>query len=68
MLKTAKGYDKFRNWSESYGGFSYNYREKDIIINYIKNQREHHRKISFREEVENLLKEYGLDFDQSDWS
>ena len=68
MLKTATGYEKFKSWSEGYGGFTYQYRDKDMLINYIKNQREHHRKISFREEVEKLLKEFGIDFDETEWS
>ncbi len=68
LLKTTKGYERFKSWSEGYGGFTYNIKDKEMIINYIKNQRDHHRKVSFKEEIEKILKEYGLDFDQIEWS
>jgi len=34
------------------------------IIEYIKNQKEHHRKETFFEEYKRLLKEYGIDYDE----
>jgi len=37
-------------WQSGYGVFSHGYREKDTVIKYIKNQEEHHKKKSFREE------------------
>jgi len=55
--------EKF-SWQEGYGAFSY--RKSDIpqIINYIKNQQEHHRKKSFREEYLELLQEFNVDYDE----
>jgi hypothetical protein len=32
-----------------------------MIINYIKNQQEHHKKESFEEELSRLLKEHGIE-------
>ena len=50
------------NWSnqrfkrqEGYGAFSVSYSEKDKVINYIKKQKEHHRKKSFKEEMVEIL-------------
>ena len=49
-------------WQSGYGVFSYSYREKDKIINYVKNQEEHHREKSFREEYLDLLKSFEISF------
>jgi hypothetical protein len=37
---------------------------KDLIINYIKNQIEHHRLTSFEDELKALLIENGIEFDE----
>ena len=34
------------------------------VINYIKNQKEHHRKISFVEEYDKFLQRFEVDFDE----
>ncbi len=49
-------------WQSGYGVFSHGYREKSIIIDYVKNQEEHHRNKSFREEYMAFLKSYEIDF------
>jgi putative transposase len=35
-----------------------------MIINYIKNQKEHHRITSFEDELRALLIEHGIEFDE----
>ena len=37
---------------------------KDILINYVKNQEEHHRNKTFREEYIALLEEHGVVYDE----
>ena len=37
------------------------------LSNFIKNQREHHKTVSFKEEFEAIVKEAGLDFDPQSW-
>jgi REP element-mobilizing transposase RayT len=54
--------EKFE-WQSGHGSFSYSDRDVDMIINYIKNQEEHHRKRSFREEYKALLNELDIEFD-----
>ena len=49
-------------WQSGYGVFSHGYREKNIIIDYVKNQEEHHCKKSFRAEYMSFLKSYDIDF------
>jgi len=68
IKKASNSYIKDRNlcpykfeWQSGYGVFSHGYREKGVIIDYIKNQ-EHHRKKSFRQEYLTFLKSYEIDF------
>ena len=63
-LKTNNSFPRFDGWSREYAGFSYGLRDKDMIVNYIKNQKEHHRKVTFREEYIAFLKENGLTVDE----
>ena len=39
-------------------------KDKDKLIEYVKNQEEHHRKVTFREEYIALLNEHGIEFDE----
>ena len=36
---------------------------KDNLIEYVRNQEEHHKRISFREELVTLLSEHKVEFD-----
>jgi putative transposase len=38
-MKASGKFPKFTFWQEGYGAFTYSIREKDMIINYIKNQK-----------------------------
>jgi putative transposase len=68
MLKRTVGFEQFTAWSEGYAALSCSMRDKDMIINYIKNQREHHKKVSFRDEYVAMLEEMGMVLDERDWS
>lgn len=52
------------NWQEGYGAFSYRRRDVDEICRYIQNQQEHHKRISFKEEYANLLKDFAIDYEE----
>ena len=54
----------FSNWQEGYGAFTYSVKEKDRLIEYVKNQEEHHRKKTFKDEYIDLLKEHEIEFDE----
>lgn len=45
-------------WQEGYGAFSYSHSALDNVINYIANQKEHHKKRTFREEYIEILKNF----------
>jgi putative transposase len=49
-------------WQEGFGSFSIGISGVADTIHYIQTQEEHHRKKSFREELENFLKKHGCDY------
>lgn len=63
-MKQSGKFKKFTGWQNGYGAFTYSMREKDIIINYIKNQKEHHQKEDFFDEYKRLLKENEIEVDE----
>ena len=63
-LKNNPDFPRFDGWSREYAGFSYGLRDKDMIVNYIKNQKEHHRRMTFREEYMAFLQENGMPIDE----
>ncbi len=44
-------------WQEGFGAFTVSIKDVAIVLNYIKNQEEHHKKKSFKEEYLEFLKE-----------
>jgi REP element-mobilizing transposase RayT len=52
------------DWQEGYGGFSIGVSQVASTIEYIKNQKAHHKKISFEEEYRSFLKKHGIEFDE----
>jgi len=63
-LKSHLGFPDFEGWSDGYAALTYSWRDKDMIVNYIKNQREHHKKESFEDEFRQLLIEQGITIDE----
>ena len=63
-MKASGFFPNFRGWGIKYCALSYSYKERDIIINYIKNQQEHHKKESFHDEIERFFREYGIGVDE----
>ncbi len=63
-MKESGKFPDFNGWQDGYGAFTYNIRERDMIINYVKKQKEHHRKESFYDEYKRLLIENGVEFDE----
>ena len=51
-------------WQDGYGVFSVSKSAIPSVINYIKNQPEHHSNQSFEEEYVALLKKHGVDYDE----
>ena len=54
---------KFKfNWQGGFGAFSYSHSDLDNVIRYIMNQKEHHRKKTFKEEYYEFLRKYDIEF------
>ncbi len=52
------------SWQEGYGAFSHSHSHLDNVVKYILNQEQHHGRITFGEEYNELLKEYEVDYDE----
>jgi REP-associated tyrosine transposase len=51
-------------WQAGYGAFSVSQSNVDAVTKYIENQEEHHRKITFQDELRALLHRHGIEFDE----
>ncbi|MEX0647108.1 MAG: IS200/IS605 family transposase [Balneolaceae bacterium] len=51
-------------WQEGYGAFSYSRSHLNRVYHYIRNQKEHHKKKTFREEYIELLKKFNVDYNE----
>jgi REP element-mobilizing transposase RayT len=51
-------------WQSGYGAFSVSQSDADAVITYIRNQAQHHRKMSFQDEYRRLLERYRVAFDE----
>ncbi len=49
-------------WQDGYGFFTYSYRDRSDIIQYVENQQVHHNEISFKDEYLQTLKEMDVEF------
>jgi len=49
-------------WQEGYGAFSYSHSALDSVIAYINNQKEHHKKKTFKEEYKDFLKKFQIEY------
>jgi REP element-mobilizing transposase RayT len=63
-MKESGKFPAFIGWQEGYGAFTYTVNEKDRVIEYIMNQKEHHRKETFYDEFKRLLIENKVSFDE----
>ena len=52
------------SWQEGYGAFSIGISGVDDTIAYIKNQASHHKRITFVQEFEAILKKHGMEFEE----
>lgn len=64
-LKQHPGFPYFKGWANGYTALTYSYNDKKVLIEYIKNQQQQHKHISFKEELKGLLTEQGVDIGES---
>lgn len=51
-------------WQDGYGMFSISNGHLDAVINYINNQEEHHKVVSFQDELRKIFKQCGVEYDE----
>jgi len=64
-MKNGNLFPGFNGWADGYGSFTCSYMDMGRLIDYIKNQQDHHRKKTFEEEYRNLLNESGIKIDET---
>jgi len=57
---------EFRNfqWQRGYGAFSIGQSNVEVLKRYIRNQKAHHRRVTFQDEYRKFLKLYGIVYDE----
>ena len=58
--------DEFSNfsWQAGYGAFSIGASSAEQLLSYIRNQKKHHQKVSFKEEYRAFLDKYNVEYDE----
>jgi len=52
------------SWQEGFGAFSYGHSQLNDVIAYVNNQKEHHKKQSFRDEYLLFLRKFNVEYDE----
>ena len=63
-LKQSGKFPSFNGWAEGYAALTYAWKDKEMIVSYIKNQQEHHKHVSFEDELRGLLIGNGIDINE----
>jgi len=63
-IKQSGKFPDFQSWGERYGAFTLRHQDKGKVIEYIKNQREHHKREDFAKEYRRLIEESGIEIDE----
>ncbi|MBD3298572.1 MAG: IS200/IS605 family transposase [candidate division Zixibacteria bacterium] len=51
-------------WQSGYSAFTVSQSQLEVVIRYICDQEEHHRKMTFREELLGFYRKHGIEFDE----
>lgn len=52
------------HWQAGYGAFSVSQSNTDAVVEYVRNQAEHHRTKSFQDEYRVMLRKHGIEWDE----
>jgi REP element-mobilizing transposase RayT len=63
-VKTKGEIFKKFSWQSGYGVFSVGQTEIERVSEYIHNQEDHHRKITFQDEYRALMRQYNMEYDE----
>ena len=62
VRQTFPGMSDF-GWQDGYSAFTVSKSQQTIVVNYVRGQQEHHRKVTFEEELIKLLELHQVEFD-----
>ena len=51
-------------WQEGYGSFTYSRSQLNNVYNYILNQEQHHKKVTFKDEYVDFLRKFEVEYDE----
>jgi len=63
-IKQSGKFPNFQSWGKKYSAFTLRYQERERVIEYIKNQREHHKQETFVDEYRRLIQDNGIEIDE----
>jgi len=63
-IKTKGSHYRDFYWQDGYGGFSVGWSQIETVKRYIRNQKQHHREVSFNDKYKWLLDENGVEYDE----
>ena len=63
-MKTQDKWYRDFYWQGGYAAFSVSESQVEIVRQYIRNQREHHRKMSFQDELRALFNRHQVEYDE----
>ncbi len=61
-IKSKDSFYRQFGWQNGYGAFSVSQSKVEIVVKYIQNQEEHHKKMLFVDELKMFLREYGVEY------
>ena len=61
MKEHREWFPLFEGWGNGYAAFTYSTEERPNVMAYIRNQKEHHKKVTFKDEFLRLMAEFRLD-------
>lgn len=64
FIKKEVLFPAFKGWQEGYGAFTHHITDKNRLIEYIMQQEEHHKYVSWPEELKALLEEHGVPYQE----
>ncbi len=63
-MKESRLFPSFEGWADGYGSLTCSYMDLGNLLDYLKNQAEHHKKRAFEEEYRILLTKAGITIDE----
>lgn len=66
-IKTENVFPSFEAWNDGYYAGSISPSQKEVCINYIKNQEAHHSQASLMDEMQIMAFRYGISYHPKDW-